>query len=115
MEGSLCVCLYLCVCVSVGWCQYLTGWREILKLDVRRGPYLHPDFLILRTLLPPNGGIQPLHAPKSYKCTKTGWNVLFAFVCLCVRGNLWLLNDGVTLRESVDFSENRVLSAFARR
>lgn len=41
MAGSL---LGMCVCVSVGWCQYLTGGREILKRGVSGGPYLHPDF-----------------------------------------------------------------------
>lgn len=34
----------VCMCVSVGWCQYLTGRREILKRGVSGGLYLHPDF-----------------------------------------------------------------------
>lgn len=33
----------LCVCVSVGWCQYLTVRRKILKRSVSEGPYLHPE------------------------------------------------------------------------
>lgn len=34
----------MCACVSVGWCQYLTVRRKILKRGVSEGPYLHPKW-----------------------------------------------------------------------
>ncbi len=86
-----------CVCVSVGWCQYLTGRREILKRGVSGGPYLHPDFQTSEHYCPqmvtPNSFL-----PKNLKG-------LFACVCYRAGGDVRMLSDGVTLRESADFSK----------
>lgn len=78
MEGSL--------CVSVGWCSYLTGSREILKPHVSLGLFTCTLISKTRSTTAPRWWCLTSFLP--HECTEKSWNSLLACDCYFINGDL---------------------------